>query len=89
MSFILIFILIDSVVTLSVPFLIGRAVDVMSLGSQVNFNLLEIMIIILVGVYITDAILTFLQGWLMAGVSGRIVKRLINQRLLTFLYKNF
>lgn len=89
LSFILIFILIDSVVTLSVPFLIGRAVDAMSLGSQVNFNLLEIMIIILVGVYITDAILTFLQGWLMAGVSGRIVKRLINQRLLTFLYKNF
>nr|WP_229745479.1 ABC transporter ATP-binding protein [Pullulanibacillus pueri] len=76
LTIILLFILIDAIVTLSVPYLIGRGVDAMSLGSQVNFTLLEIMIIILAGAYITDAGLTFLQGWLMAGVSQRIVKSL-------------
>jgi len=76
LTIILIFILIDSVVTLTVPYLIGRAVDAMSLGIKVNFNLLEIMVIVLAGAYIADAVLTFLQGWLMAGVSQRIVKRL-------------
>ncbi|MFB6467224.1 ABC transporter ATP-binding protein [Cytobacillus sp. Hz8] len=76
LTIILMFILIDSVVTLSVPYLIGRAVDAMSLGSKVNFNLLEIMILILAGSYITDAVLTFLQGWMIAGVSQRIVKSL-------------
>ncbi|HSU79013.1 MAG TPA: ABC transporter ATP-binding protein, partial [Candidatus Angelobacter sp.] len=74
---IFLFILIDSVVTLSAPYLIGRAVDAMSLkGSKVNFSLLLIMVFILVGAYVADAILTFLQGWLMAGVSQRIVKSL-------------
>ncbi|KHD84789.1 ABC transporter ATP-binding protein [Bacillus ginsengihumi] len=76
LAMILIFILIDSIITLCIPFFIGRAIDVMSLGSKVNFNLLEIMILVLAGAYIADAVLTFLQGWLMAGVSQRIVKNL-------------
>ena len=37
---------------------------------------LEWMIFILIGAYLADALLTFLQGWLMAGVSQRIVKSL-------------
>ncbi|WP_231473013.1 ABC transporter ATP-binding protein [Heyndrickxia ginsengihumi] len=76
LAMILIFILIDSIITLCIPFFIGRAIDVMSLGSKVNFSLLEIMILVLAGAYIADAVLTFLQGWLMAGVSQRIVKNL-------------
>jgi ATP-binding cassette subfamily B protein len=77
--FILAFILIDAAVTLLAPYMIGKAVDAMSLqGSKVNFGMLEIMIFILVGSYIADALLTFLQGWLMAGVSQRIVKTLRN-----------
>jgi len=69
-------IVIDSLVTLSVPYLIGKTVDAMSLGSKINFNLLEILIIVLASAYIADGILTFLQGWMMAGVSQRIVKSL-------------
>ncbi|GGE55041.1 multidrug ABC transporter ATP-binding protein [Pullulanibacillus camelliae] len=78
LTIILVFILIDSVVTLSVPYFIGKAVDAMSLGVKVNFNLLEIMIIILAGAYITDAVLTFFQGWMIAGISQRIVRSLRN-----------
>jgi len=73
---ILIFIFIDSVITLCVPYLIGRAVDAMSLGSKVNFSLLEIMIFVLATAYIADAVLTYLQGWLIAGVSQQIVRNL-------------
>lgn len=76
LSAIFLFILIDSIVTLSSPFLIGKSIDAMSIESKVNFNLLEVTILILLIAYISDGILTFLQGWLMAGVSQRIVKRL-------------
>lgn len=77
LNFILVFILIDAAVTLLAPYIIGRAVDAMSYnGSKVNFSLLEIMVFILIGSYLMDALLQFLQGWLMAGVSQRIVKSL-------------
>ncbi|WP_066072935.1 ABC transporter ATP-binding protein [Neobacillus soli] len=77
LSFIFFFILIDSALMLLAPFLIGKAVDAMSLnGGKVDFGLLEVIIIILVAAYIADAVLTFLQGWLMAGVAQRIVKSL-------------
>ena len=45
-------------------------------NGKVDFNFLEVMIVILVAAFMVDALLTFLQGWLMAGVSQRIVKRL-------------
>ncbi|WP_413305049.1 ABC transporter ATP-binding protein [Bacillus sp. 1P10SD] len=71
------FILIDSVLMLLAPFLIGRAIDAMTPKfGKVDFNLLEVMIIVLTCAYVTDAVLTFLQGWLMAGVAQRVVKRL-------------
>ncbi|WEG14658.1 ABC transporter ATP-binding protein [Pullulanibacillus sp. KACC 23026] len=74
---IFVFILIDSIVMLSAPYLIGKAVDAMSIKvGSVNFHLLGIMIVVLAGAYVADGILTFLQGWLMAGVSQRIVKSL-------------
>lgn len=74
---IFVLILIDSVVMLSSPYLIGRAVDAMALKvGKVNFSLLGIMVITLAGAYVADGVLTFLQGWLMAGVSQRIVKSL-------------
>ncbi|OIK16026.1 multidrug ABC transporter ATP-binding protein [Bacillus sp. MUM 116] len=76
LSFIFIFILMDSVLTLLAPYLIGKAVDAMSLHGKVNFGLLEMMILILASAYAADALLTFLQGWLMAGVSQRIVRSL-------------
>ncbi|WP_312470616.1 ABC transporter ATP-binding protein [Neobacillus sp.] len=77
LSLIFFFILIDSVLMLLAPFLIGKAVDAMSLhNGKVDFNLLEVMIVILIFAYVGDAVLTFFQGWLMAGVAQRIVKSL-------------
>ncbi|MFK9091654.1 ABC transporter ATP-binding protein [Bacillus salipaludis] len=77
LALIFFFIIIDSVLMLLAPFLIGKAVDAMSLhNGKVDFPFLEIMIIVLTCAYAADAALTFLQGWLMAGVAGRVVKRL-------------
>ncbi|MGE8203167.1 ABC transporter ATP-binding protein [Heyndrickxia sp. NPDC080065] len=73
---IFLFILIDSIITLSAPYLIGRSIDAMAVGGKVDFGLLESTILVLLIAYIADALLTFLQGWLMAGVSQRIVKNL-------------
>ncbi|HJV32109.1 MAG TPA: ABC transporter transmembrane domain-containing protein, partial [Bacillales bacterium] len=70
------FILIDSILTLSAPYLIGKAVDAMTLHGKVHFGVLEVTILLLLSAYVMDAVLTFSQGWLMAGVSQRIVKSL-------------
>jgi ATP-binding cassette subfamily B protein len=76
LSIVFLFILLSSGLSLLSPFLIGKAVDAISLETQVDFNFLEIMVMILISAFILDGVLTFLQGWLMAGVSQRIVKRL-------------
>ncbi|MFC3885028.1 ABC transporter ATP-binding protein [Bacillus songklensis] len=77
LTIIFIFILIDSALTLSAPYLIGRSIDAMTTPSgNVNFDLLEVTVITLLVAYIADGLLTFLQGWIMAGVSQRIVKNL-------------
>lgn len=75
--FIFLFIVIDSILMLLAPYLIGKAVDAMTLnGGKVNFPLLGMIILVLLIAYFSDGILTFLQGWFMAGVSQRIVKNL-------------
>lgn len=77
LSIIFMFIVIDSALTLLAPYLMGKAVDAMHLQhGKVDFAILEVIIVILLGAYLFDALLTFLQGWLMAGVSQRIVKTL-------------
>jgi ATP-binding cassette, subfamily B, multidrug efflux pump len=76
LSIVFLFILFSSALSLLSPFLIGKAVDAISLDTQVDFNFLEVMVIILITAYVLDGVLTFMQGWLMAGVSQRIVKRL-------------
>lgn len=76
LSIVFLFILLSASLSLLSPFLIGKAVDAISLNNQVDFNFLEVMVMILISAFILDAVLTFLQGWLMAGVSQRIVKRL-------------
>jgi ATP-binding cassette subfamily B multidrug efflux pump len=71
------FIIIDSALTLLAPYLMGKAIDAMGINTgKVDFGFLEVAIFILIAAYVSDAILTFLQGWLMAGVSQRIVKSL-------------
>jgi ATP-binding cassette subfamily B protein len=75
--FILILILIDSGIGLSVPYIIGKSVDAMSKEfASVNFNTLKIMVLSLLVAYVIDALIVFLQGWIMAGVSQRIVNGL-------------
>ncbi|MED4227024.1 ABC transporter ATP-binding protein [Neobacillus cucumis] len=77
LSLIFLFIIVDGVLMLLAPYLIGKAVDAMSLNQgKVNFTILEVTIIVLTSAYVADAALTFLQGWLMAGVAQRVVKRL-------------
>lgn len=77
LTLIFIFIIIDAALSLAVPYIIGKSVDAMSeINGKVNFAVLKIMTITLITAYIGDAIITFLQGWIMAGVSQRIVMNL-------------
>lgn len=69
-------IFIDSLIVLLAPYLIGRAVDAMSLTEQVNFRVLHITIFALLVAYVTSALLHFFQGWVISGATQRIVKRL-------------
>ncbi|OAA83654.1 ABC transporter ATP-binding protein [Clostridium ljungdahlii] len=71
---ILISVIIDSAVGLMGPYLLGKAIDAMSESyGKVNFHILWIMVMLLLLTYVVDAILTFFQGWIMAGVAQRII----------------
>ncbi|MGX4588200.1 ABC transporter ATP-binding protein [Paenibacillus chitinolyticus] len=70
-------ILIGAALTLVGPYLIGVSVDAMSHPEQgVDFGILKTMVLVLLLAYLIDAVFTFLQSWLMAGVSQGIVMRL-------------
>lgn len=69
------FILVSAVLALLAPYLIGKAIDAIHLQG-IDFNFLSVMVFILMAAYLLDAVMNFLQGWLMAGISQRIVKRL-------------
>ncbi|OBR95692.1 MULTISPECIES: ABC transporter ATP-binding protein [Clostridium] len=71
---ILISVIIDSLVGLIGPYLIGKAIDAMSESyGKVNFHMLWVIIMLLLLTYVVDAILTFFQGWIMSGVAQRII----------------
>lgn len=77
--FLIIFILllIDSAVGLMVPYLMGHSIDAMSQkNGVVDFGALQIIVITLAAAYGIDVFINFFQGWIMAGVSQRIVKNL-------------
>ncbi|HBF38276.1 MAG TPA: multidrug ABC transporter ATP-binding protein [Firmicutes bacterium] len=77
LSLILFLVLLDTGIVLAGPFLIGRGIDSLSaLHGLVDFSLLKIVILTLLAAYVMDAMLTLVQGWLMAGVSQRIVQGL-------------
>ena len=59
---------------LSLPWLIGRAIDAMAGG--VDFHALGVAVVALGAAYLIDLGLTIAQGWLMAGVSQQIVSGL-------------
>jgi ABC-type multidrug transport system, ATPase and permease components len=74
---IFIFVTVDSGLALAAPYLIGRSIDSMSArNGLVDFGMLHTIVFTLIAAYITDAFVVFLQGWLMAGVSQRIVMNL-------------
>lgn len=70
-----VFILINAAISLAGPYLIGVSIDSM-LGGTVNYHILHIAILALLIAYVADAGLTFLQNWIMAGLSQRVVMRL-------------
>ncbi|NBC72393.1 ABC transporter ATP-binding protein [Paenibacillus sacheonensis] len=77
LTFIFLIVLVDSIIMLAAPYLIGVSIDAMTKdGGSVDFGSLQIALIALVVSYIADGGLTFMQGWLMAGTSQRIVGRL-------------
>lgn len=78
LAFVFLTIFIDSFIVLLAPYLIGRAVDAMSLGEHVAFQALHIAVFALLVAYVTSALLHFFQGWLTSAATQRIVKRLRN-----------
>ncbi|MFS0557325.1 ABC transporter ATP-binding protein [Brevibacillus sp. 179-C9.3 HS] len=71
--FVIVFV--DALLMLSAPYLIGKSIDAMT-GGEEAFSFLSIIILALLSSYILDGALTFLQSWLMAGISQRIVTNL-------------
>lgn len=77
--FVLIFLLIaaDTLILLLVPYLIGKSVDVISVGiNNVDFTVIKRIIYILLSVYIIDSSINLIQGLSMAGISQRIVRNI-------------
>lgn len=70
------FILASMGLTLLGPYLIGVSIDAMGSGGSVNWGFLQVTIMILAIAYLADGFIHFLQGWMIAGVSQRIVKHL-------------
>ena len=67
-------VIISSAFGLLVPYLIGKAVDALNLGKlYVDFKTLKIIAIVLISTYIMESLITLLQGFIMAGISQRIV----------------
>lgn len=77
--FLLIFLLIviDTLILLLVPYLIGKSIDAISGGiNNVNFSIIKRIIYILILVYVIDSSINLVQGFSMAGISQRIVRNI-------------
>lgn len=72
-----ILILVSGILGITVPFLIGKAVDIMFPGKfLVDFKNLKFTIILLLLVYLLDNILKLIQEYIISGVAQRIVYNL-------------
>nr|WP_246469607.1 ABC transporter ATP-binding protein [Cohnella nanjingensis] len=77
LTFVFAFILVSAALGLVGPYLIGVAVDGMDGGKgAVKFGLLYAVLYGLAAAYVLDAVLSFAQGWVMAGVSQKVVRRM-------------
>lgn len=74
-TFMLIFV--SGVLGISVPFLIGKAIDTIFPGRfLVEFENLRFIVLVLLSIYILDNMLTFLQEFIVAGIAQRVVYNL-------------
>jgi ATP-binding cassette, subfamily B, multidrug efflux pump len=65
---------------LMVPYLIGKSIDVINkTGTSADLGALGITVTVLMVTYFADAFIHFFQGWLMAGISQRMVRNLRNK----------
>lgn len=72
-------VVISAGIGLAIPYLIGLAIDGMSANvGEVNIGFLQVIVIVLFLAYLIDGMNHFFQGWIMAGVSQRIVRSLRN-----------
>lgn len=71
---IFVLVMLSSGLGLLVPYFIGKAIDAMSLGKMgVDFKTLAAIVGILTAIYVSDVLIVFMQGWIMAGLSQRVV----------------
>ncbi len=69
------FTIIDSLIVVTIPYIIGTSVDVIAKSvDSIEFSKLIVMTSMLAGAYIADGTISLINSWLMAGISQRIVK---------------
>lgn len=70
-------VLADSILVLIGPYVIGVAIDSMGMPKiPAGAEMLPVLLAVLAATYLADALLSWGQGWLMAGISQRVVKQL-------------
>ncbi|MBD2866654.1 ABC transporter ATP-binding protein [Paenibacillus oceani] len=77
LTVIFVFLLINAGIGLAGPYLIGLSIDTMTVSvGAVDFSVLQVILLAMIAAYVMDGLLTLFQGWMMAGVSQRIVMKL-------------
>ena len=70
LALIAVFVAVSAAIGVAGPYLIGAGIDAIATG---DMGLLPIVIVALVAAYAGEGGLSFLQGWMMAGLSQRVV----------------
>nr|WP_040716836.1 ABC transporter ATP-binding protein [Paenibacillus daejeonensis] len=73
LGFIAVLVILQAAITVLGPLLIGKSIDAIGLG---DMRLLYLLVIALGAAYLSEAGFTLVQGWMLAGLSQRIVMRL-------------
>lgn len=77
LGFVLLLVIIDALLALLGPYLIGLYIDAIAVDSGViRFGLLKVLLLLLSGTYIAESALAYMKIWLMARVSQRVVREL-------------
>lgn len=77
LGFVLLLVIIDALLALLGPYLIGLYIDAIAVDRGViPFGLLKVLLLLLGGTYIAESALAYMKIWLMARVSQRVVREL-------------